>query len=393
MVEPPPTTLNPEQNAIESARRLAAQYDYDLAISVLAQLSTPEAASVLAEVQAAQATAVPWPDNSTISHIFYHSLVIDPVRAFNSDMTQGYLDYMVTMDEFTAQLQQIYDRGYVLVHPDRIAAPNADGEMAYQPIILPPGKTPLVLSIDDVSYYEYMEGDGFATDLFIDTDGRVRNHYTDANGVTSVGAYDLPPVVDDFIEQHPDFSYRGDKGMIALTGYNGVLGYRTSISKYGDTPQTQAAIAEAKEVAAALRASGWRLVSHSWGHINFTKSSLENIQKDTALWQSEVASVIGPTDSLIYAFGADISGLAKYGMDNPKFAYLHGDQGFNYYFPIDSSVTAWMQLTPSSLRQARINIDGISMGQALAGRSDTLSAFFDTASTYDSSRELAFSQG
>ena len=36
------------------------------------------------------------------------------------------------------------------------------------------------------------------------------------------------PIVDDFVREHPDFSYRGDKGTIALTGYNGVLGYRSS---------------------------------------------------------------------------------------------------------------------------------------------------------------------
>ena len=28
--------------------------------------------------------------------------------------------------------------------------------------------------------------------------------------------------------KHPDFSLNGQKGVVALTGYNGVLGYRTN---------------------------------------------------------------------------------------------------------------------------------------------------------------------
>ena len=44
----------------------------------------------------------------------------------------------------------------------------------------------------------------------------------------------MVPLIDAFVKKHPDFSYRGAKGTLALTGYNGVLGYRTSKSQYGD---------------------------------------------------------------------------------------------------------------------------------------------------------------
>jgi hypothetical protein len=49
-----------------------------------------------------------------------------------------------------------------------------------------------------------MEGGGFATDLFVATDGRVRNHYTDADGKTHEGSYDVMPMIDDFVREHPD---------------------------------------------------------------------------------------------------------------------------------------------------------------------------------------------
>mgnify|MGYP006906688108 CR=1 FL=1 len=50
------------------------------------------------------------------------------------------------------------------------------------------------------------------------------------DGSISVGDYDMVPLIDRFVEEHPDFSYRGAKGIVALTGYNGILGYRTDSS-------------------------------------------------------------------------------------------------------------------------------------------------------------------
>ena len=50
------------------------------------------------------------------------------------------------------------------------------------------------------------------------------------DGSVSVGDYDLVPLLDAFVEAHPDFSYHGRKGVLAMTGYEGVLGYRTDIA-------------------------------------------------------------------------------------------------------------------------------------------------------------------
>lgn len=129
-------------------------------------------------------TAV-WADNSMVPHVFFHSLVVDPARAFaDPESGAGYLDYMVTQSEFAGVLQQLYDNGYVLVSPHQLATVEADGRVTPNELALPVGKTPLVISIDDVSYYEYMDGDGFATNLFVAPDGRVLNNYTDAQGTT-----------------------------------------------------------------------------------------------------------------------------------------------------------------------------------------------------------------
>lgn len=378
-----------DENMIAAAKVQAAQYDYDAAIATLSNLDSKAAKAELATVQAAKAQAVVWPDNTTIPHIFYHSLIVDPARAFSGgSQSVGFSQYMVTVSEFTKQLQQIYDHGFVLIHPQRIGTVGSDGTMTPTPIMLPPGKKPLVLSLDDLSYYEYMDGQGFATNLVVTGDGTVVNTYTDAAGNTTEGNYDCVPIVDDFVRQHPDFVYRGDKGSIGLTGYNGVFGYRSSVHSYGNTPATQNAQAQAKVVADALKAEGWNFASHTWGHINMTQDSLGWITSDAKLWDTEVRPIVGDTRELIYPFGADISGVTPYSNANPKYVFLHESEGFEYYFNVDASRPFWMQISAGSVRQARINIDGISLQRALDGTSTVLDQFFNAQSTIDPQRPL-----
>ena len=330
-----------------------------------------------------------WPDNSMVPHLFFHSLVVDPERAFNdAESGAGYLDYMVTASEFGKILQQLYDNGYVLVSPHQLAIVKSDGRVTPKELKLPEGKKPLVISIDDVSYYEYMEGDGFATNLFVAQDGRVLNNYTDAQGNTLQGSFDVMPMVDDFVHEHPEFSHHGARGVIALTGYNGVLGYRSSPSEYtGKNSNLDQDIATAAGVAQALKAEGWEFASHSWGHINMTNSSLGHIQADTEKWKAEVEPIVGPTDLLIYPFGADISGVPGY--EGAKFDYLKS-QGYSFFFNVDGSVAAWGQWGDEYLREARANVDGISMKAAVDGRK-VLDQFFDVTSVLDPQRPASTS--
>ena len=90
---------------------------------------------------------------------------------------------------------------------------DENGKTKFVPgeIYLPPGKKPFVLSQDDVSYYEYMDGDGFASRIVIGDDGKPTCEMILDDGSVVRGAFDLVPILDAFVEEHPDFSYR-DKG-------------------------------------------------------------------------------------------------------------------------------------------------------------------------------------
>lgn len=389
--QPPTSTPSPQDPAvaaIRTAKQQAAGYDYTAALRTLHGISSKPAVQLTDSIKKQQSKAHAWKQMDEIPHLFFHSLIVDPQQAFHAgNRTQGYRDYMVTLHEFTAMLPQLRKRGYVLVLPRQIARPDAHGTMHYQKIKLPKGKKPLVISQDDVNYYEYMAGDGFAKNLTVNTDGKITNTYVRPDKRTVQGSYDLLPVLDDFIAAHPDFAYRGAKGVIGLTGYNGILGYRTSQREYSKRKDFAEQRKTAKRVAAAIKADGWQIASHSWGHLNFTSTPLGQLKADTGRWNREVRPLTGPTDLLIYPFGADISGVAPYGKGNAKYRYLHKD-GFNFYFNVDASSPAWMQKHAGSIRQARINVDGIRLASTLDGDNKVLNHFFDTKTVVDPARHL-----
>lgn len=151
-----------------------------------------------------------------MTHVFFHSLIIDTSKAFDGDSREkGYNQVMTTKDEFMKILQSMYDRGFVLVRLHDVAyeTTGEDGNPHFVEgnIMLPPGKQPFVMSQDDVCYYEYMEKDGFATKMIIGEDGRPTNEMKLDDGSVLVGSYDLVPLLQDFIDEHPDFSYKGAK--------------------------------------------------------------------------------------------------------------------------------------------------------------------------------------
>ena len=257
-----------------------------------------------------------------ITHVFFHTLIYDTSRVFDGGCKEAnYNQVMTTVSEFQKIIQSMYDKGYVMVSPHDMATVNEDGTMSPGRIMLPPGKIPFVLSQDDVCYYHYMENSGFADKLVLDEDGGVKCLYTEADGSTSVGNYDLVPWIDTFVKEHPDFSYQGRKGVLAMTGYDGVLGYRTDTAyKTGENLQDdqkkfleehpdfdyEEEVRQAAEVADALKAEGWEFASHTWGHRNAAKSSLEELQADNEKWEASVVPILGRTDMIFFAFGADI---------------------------------------------------------------------------------------
>ncbi len=374
----------------------AKMYDYDAAIEMIRGVEGYEEEERLTEAVAAyeeqKSQCVVWADNTQISHLFVHSLIADTSRAFGPGSSQpvGYNRYMTTVSEFNAILEQMYERGYVLISvhdmAKRVVGDDGVEKLVKQEILLPPGKTPFVLSQDDVNYYLYMDGDGFAERLVVGEDGIPTCEYIEKDGTVVYGEYDVVPIVDRFVKEHPDFSYRGRKGILAVTGYEGALGYDTGLSmkKYDSMTEAEklAAIEEEKakaiEVAEALKADGWEFASHSYTHTSMTTNSGSKVLYDCKRWKEEVECILGDTDIYIYPFGADICDWRGY--SGEKYDTMK-EYGFWYFCNVDSA-RYWVQIRDQYLRQGRINADG----ERMVKTPDKLSYFYDVDTVFDKSR-------
>ena len=394
------------QELIKEADFLAAGYDYEAAVALIqsdpSYGSSEELDAKIAEYRDADAKLVSYPKMNEITHVFFHTLVVDEERCFDGDYREkGYNLYMTTVDEFNQILESMYERGYVLVSPYDVAYEVTDESgthFKYGDIRLPAGKTPFVMSQDDVNYYGYMigdedpelerpavanaGGDGFAHKIIIGEDGYPTCEYYDAAGNLLVGSYDLVPILEDFIQKHPDFSYKGARAILGMTGYEGVFGYRTKPGHkdFLGEEAYQKEVEQAKEVAQCLRDHGWILASHTYGHPSLGQVSVERVATDTKKWEDTVESIIGDCDIILYPNGSDVAGIEKYTMDNEKFKILY-DSGLRYFYNVDSAVS-WCQLGDDYFRGGRRNLDGYRMYNS-PGRLEDL---FDAKAIFSKAR-------
>jgi hypothetical protein len=219
-------------------------------------------------------------------NMFFHPLVLQPRLAFTDDqLGQGFQEYFVTAYEFRGILRGLWRNGWMLVDARKAAAGD---------VRVPVGRKPLVLSEDDVNYYQYFKGRGLAARLVLARDGEVLARTDGPN--PHLTARDVVPMVDGFVARHPEFSVDGAKGVLALTGYEGLLGYHR-LQQPEQRRQVRALVAR-------LKATGWTFASHTYGHIDLTTDSLANVAQDTRRWKQLAVPLIGPTNMLIYPFGA-----------------------------------------------------------------------------------------
>ncbi len=318
-----------------------------------------------------------WGPDKVVEHLFFHPIIAYPEWAFTSGPAtesekKGLDDWMVTVDEYNKILQNVYDQGYILVAMEDVWSEVTDDSgthMVRNTLMLPEGKKPLVISFDDVNYYPYMLAQGFTTKLVVGDDGQIWAECTDPYTKETFLTQDLDatPILDNFVLEHPDFSLNGAKAIFSLTGYQGILGYRTQTDRDVTDPTELAAfeadrqkeIEAVKPVIERLKETGWTFGSHTCGHINLAKKSLATVQNDTQRWLDEVGSLVGPTSILFYPHGARPDG-DDWHATGPIFRYLH-EQGFRVFASVGTNSFSCIKSDISAVICDRLHPDGTTL--------------------------------
>lgn len=410
----PESTESPEeiaareyQEKTEQANLMYAMYDYDGAIELLQTIEGyEEDENIMAVINACEEakTHLVLVDPKDVTHIFYHSLVVEPSKAFGTDqLSAGFKQWMTTVTEFNRITQKMYENGYVLISLYDIIGETVDENgtthMYTKELYLPKGKKPFVMSLDDLSYYHSYDNRGIATKLIIGEDGKPTNEYLQDDGSILIGSYDCVPLLNDFLEEHPDGCYKGARGTIALTGYDGILGYRTDIAyKTHENLDKDQEVwlnehpdfdwdkerEEAQKVAECIKATGWTFASHTWGHQRVGSISFERLVRDTEKWDTYVKPLVGDTDIIIFAHGQDLDGGAKNYLNSEKFKYLKS-MGFNIYCDVDSHDYT-MEINDLFAHDGRRNLDGYRLWNDAHGISNWTKDLFVASEMLDERR-------
>lgn len=383
---------------ITGSQTFAAGYDYDRAIAVIDTFSGdisqfPKLTELKQQYTNAKSSLVAWNDPAQVTNLSFMPLMVDTQRAFADDVYGEYYNRRyVTIGEFQKILEQLYTNNYVLVGMDDIVS-GTDGSYSAGTVYLPEGKKPIMITQVNVSYpYQLVDGnndlrpdkdgDGFASKLVLDENGNLACEYVDDQGQTLVGAYDLVPILNAFVKEHPDFSYRGAKATLAVTGYNGVFGYRiqADAERTSGTALFEKEKAAVKDLAEALRSDGYDLACYTYGDIGYGDKDVSTVKEDLASWTEEIAPVLGDVSIFVFAQSSDIADKDKeYSGD--KYSALQ-NAGFRIFMGNASDGKAWISLKDSYVRQGRVLVSGTTM----AYNSDWFTGMFDAKSVLDSSR-------
>ena len=365
--------LQDEAESLKSrAAAMAAEYDYENAMKTLAGYSGglanhKELLNLYNSYKAALNDLVVWDDLSEIPNLSFRTLMADLSKAAaDPDRGSRYLKNYITTGEFSAILDQLYANGYVLVSLYDFAVPvtNEDGSVGVNrtSIRLPEGKKPIILTQEGVNYYSHMENcGGFADSLAVNASGELTCRLGE-----SEGAFDLVPVLNDFLAQHPDFSYEGARATIAVSGYEGLFGMGLDQS------------AEIQAVADKLRAQGYDIACYTYADMEYADFGAAGVQEDLDKWTAEILPVLGSTDILVYPTGGDIKGQEAY--SGSKYDALHG-YGFRYFVGTGSGAS-WGMTATQYARHIRTIVSAVNLQQ----HPDWFAGLFDAATVLSAER-------
>ncbi|MCD8104671.1 MAG: hypothetical protein LUF35_06650 [Lachnospiraceae bacterium] len=363
---------------LEQAEALADSYLYEEAISLLegneSLTGDERAEEAIAEYQSAIYSLVAY--EGDVVHLNFPNLIADTDLALDGDSyAQTYSQNLITLSEFTGILNQLYENDYILIDIHTLADETDDGfgdiTLTAATLLLPEGKKPLVLSVENLNYAIARAGDGIATRLVLDADGEVAAVFTDSNGVSKTGAYDVIPVLEQFIEEHPDFSYRGARGIIGLSGENGVFGYEIEEGSSGDYEQNAQTVSQ---IAAKLKEDGWTFASEGYSYSYMNDMTYDALVTDITQWEDTVGVLVGECDTLIYPYGSEVEYTSE------KSVWLTGS-GYHYLIGLWAS-DDYLTVTQTYLRQTRRAITGY----LLENYSDYYTSIFNVSEIIDSVR-------
>ena len=278
-----------------------------------------------------------------IECICVRSLIADNNVAFKGRVPSVNTNLYLTNSEFEKILQNLYDRGYVLVDVEDLIEQSDPTFLLERNLKVPKGKKPLIVVIEDLQYSASAYNCGTCRRLVLNDENQVCGEYKNSAGETVVSrTAEAIGLLDVFVEKHPDFTYDGAKGIISVSGHEAVFGYvvaageieyRNKILSAANLPQINptnddidAAREKVTEIKNILADNGWKFASCTYNYIEDCRNTeKEVLMDDTVKWLDQIGSLFGEVHMLVYPNGAYIAGTDDR-------AVYYKNKGFRIFF-------------------------------------------------------------
>ena len=162
-----------------------------------------------------------------------------------------------------------------------------------KPLEIPKNKKPLILILEDVEYNT--KHNGSVEKLILDNNNQIAT-YTPKRSINSrIGRNnDFITILDDFIFNHPSFSFNGAHATIVIDGSRGIFGYNTQ--KTNATSKYQ--IKKAIQIINVLRSNGYSFISEGY-NTNFQDEPIL-FAKGLNLWEENIRDIIDSKSNIFF---------------------------------------------------------------------------------------------
>ena len=279
-----------------------------------------------------------------IECICVRSLIADTDVAFSGRYHSSNTNLHLTIKEFEKILENLYERGYVLVDVEDLIDQSDPTFLLERNLKVPKGKKPLIVVIEDLQYSVADYRCGTCRKLVLNDENQVCGEYQNNAGETVVSrTAEAIGVLDVFVEKHPDFTYDGAKGIISVSGHEACFGY---VVAAGELEDRNAALSAANlpqltnitnddidfarekvmEIKNVLADNGWKFASCTYSYIaDCRNTEKQELIDDFVKWQDQIGTLFGEVHILVYPNGNYI-----YGTDDR--AVYFKNRGFRIFF-------------------------------------------------------------
>ena len=279
----------------------------------------------------------------SVEVICVRSLIADTDTAFASRYRSNSTGLYLTTSEFEAILNNLYERDYVLVDPENLIDDSDPNFLLERNLIVPKGKKPLVVVIENLQYSCSAYNCGTCRRLVLNDENQVCGEYVNSEGETVVSrTAEAVGLLDVFVENHPDFTYDGAKGIISVSGYEACFGYVVSEDEIDDRnialnsanlPQISPSSEEiqsnrdtVKEIVSVLADNGCQFASCTYSYIEDCDATEKQVLiDDHEKWMEQIGTLLGEVHMLVYPNGNYIKGTDER-------AVYYKNLGFRIFF-------------------------------------------------------------